>query len=99
MVNKGDMMFCAAIGDANEFHSSGTLIHRRVVLTARHIADDTLPKRVYFGDDSTNRKPGETFKVKTVITEVVPEFRKDSLLMLILDNRRTVWPMMNCCGS
>lgn len=48
----GEFPHCVAIGTANRFCCTGTLIGPKVVLTAGHCVDGACSSRVYFGLDS-----------------------------------------------
>jgi len=95
-VKAADFPDCVAVGNAEQWACTGTLISPTVVLSAGHCAE--FATKVYFGASVT--KKGTIIKVKRAVRH--PDYHKskhNDLLLLMLEKPATVTPRKIAPGA
>jgi secreted trypsin-like serine protease len=93
-VPTSDFPDCVAVGSANGWCCSGTVVAPNVVLTAAHCVDEGCGKRVFVGEDVAFPDAGRTIDVRSAT--VHPEYRLASpfgdIAVLVLEDQVDVAP-------
>ncbi|PSL57194.1 trypsin [Saccharothrix carnea] len=93
-VPTSDFPDCVAIGSANAWCCSGTLVSPNVVVTAGHCVDGGCGARVFFGKDVEFPEDGEVIRARTALAH--PDYRPPrptgDIAVLVLERPASITP-------
>jgi hypothetical protein len=87
-VSAGAFPDCVAVGAANGFCCSGTLIGKNVVVTAAHCVAGECDFRIFIGDNSNLTNKGKVFSVKKAVAHenYDDQTNRNDIAILILES-------------